>query len=299
MSTISDWPRLLGELLLNRTTAQFAATVELLARELGAPFPRFYLYDMDAGTLTRGQQTLQVDNRSMAGECALYCEILETDHGLALPVTRYGSLIGVLVADRGADRECLTQLAGAVGLMHEPVKAREEATTTLAALEGLLVQAVDRMAPGGSGHVDRVARIASELATMLDLSPQSRQDLWDAAHFHDVGWLVLKTDTADDREKDHTEAGAIFLERTEALRPLAALIEPHHESYPSKKPRAIEAWVLSLAEDLDEYFSKRCEQTLEERTRSFYAERTVRHHPEVVDALSGLVDSGRLAAIYR
>ncbi len=297
--SISDWPRLLGELSLNRTTAQFVATVERLAGELGAPFPRFYLYNMDAGTLTRGQQTLAVDTRSMAGECALYCEIIDTAHGMALPVTRYGSLIGVLVVDKGADKNGLRELAGAVGLMLAPVEAREETNTTLAALQSLLVQSVDRMAPGGQGHVDRVARVASELASMMDLSPQSRQDLWDAAHFHDVGWLVLKTDTADDRGKDHTEAGAIFLERTGALRPLAALIEPHHEGYPAPKPRAIEAWVLALAEDLDEFFARRSEQSLDERTRAFYETRARQHHPEVIDALSGLVDSGRLGAIYR
>lgn len=295
---ISDWPLLLGELSLNRTTAQFVATVERLAGELGAPFPRFYLYDMDAGTLTREKQSLAVDNRSMAGEAALYCEIIATEHGMALPVTRYGSLVGVLVADRGADLARLKELADAVGLMHEPVRAREETETCLAALQDLLVQSVDRMAPGGEGHVDRVARLASELATMMDLSPQSRQELWDAAHFHDVGWLVLKTGTADDRDKDHTEVGAIFLERTGALRPLAAVVEPHHDSYPAPRPRAIEAWVLALAEDLDEFFSQRAEQGLEERTRAFYEQRSKRHHPETIDALSSLVDAGRLRALY-
>ncbi len=288
-----DWPRLLGELSLNRTAAQFTETVERLALELGAREIRFHLYEMDAALLVRGHERLGVDSSTLQGTCALYCEPVERPEGCAWPVTRFGSLIGVLSAAHGQ----LGELAGAVGLMYEPVRIREEAATCLAALQSLLTAAVDRVAPGSTGHVARVARLALELGSMLDLSPQARQDLWDAAHFHDVGWLLLQHQSYEEQLAGHTEAGAGFLEQTEALRLLSPLVENHHQSYPASKPVAMEAWILALAEDLDELFSEH-PGTLEEKTRNFYSRNVGKHHPEVVDALSSLIDSGRIKELY-
>ncbi len=290
---ILDWPRLLGELSLNRTAAQFTETVERLAQELGAREVRFHLYEMDAAQLVRGHERLKVDPSTLQGTCALYCEPVETPEGSAWPVTRFGSLIGVLSAAQGR----LGELAGAAGLMFEPVRIREEAATCLAALQGLLTAAVDRVAPGSTGHVARVARLALELGSMLDLSPQARQDLWDAAHFHDVGWLLLQHQSYEEQLAGHSEAGAGFLEQTEALRLLSPLVENHHQTYPASKPVAMEAWILALAEELDELFSEH-PGPLEEKTRDFYSSHAGKHNPEVVDALSSLIDSGRLQELY-
>ncbi len=292
-SSILNWPRLLGELSLNRNAAQFTETVERLALELGGRDVRFHLYEMDEALLVRGSERLRVDSSTLQGTCALYCEPVERPEGSAWPVTRFGSLIGVLSADQGQ----LEELAGAAGLMFEPVRIREEAATCLAALQGLLTAAVDRVAPGSTGHVARVARLALELGSMLDLSPQARQDLWDAAHFHDVGWLLLQHQSYEEQLSGHAEAGATFLEQTEALRLLSPLVEAHHQSYPAGKPVAVEAWILALAEELDEIFSEH-PGSLEEMTRDFYSKHARRHHPEVVDALSSVIDSGRLQELY-
>lgn len=285
---MQDWHRLLNELSLNRTTAAFAESVERLAGELGSKEPRFYLYDLKKGCLQRGEQSLPVDGNTLAGSCALYCERVSGPEGVALPVTRFGSLVGVLQGS-----EALPDLAGAAGMMLETIRQREQSRKCLETLQGVLVQVVDRVAPGGNGHTERVALLATELATLMDLSVQSRQELWDAAHYHDIGWLGRGGES-----ETHAAQGAGLLERSAALKPLARLVASHHLRYPAEGVIPVEAWVLSLAEDLDEFFSQRRNLPLPFRTSEFYAQHAPHHHPEVVDALSGLVDSGRLAQIY-
>lgn len=290
MTTPLNWPHLLRELSLSRTTAEFAETVERLANELGSTAPRFYLYDMPTASLSRaGEPSLPVDAGSLPGSCALYCERVSAPEGEAFPVTRFGSLVGVLVGTAGSS---LAELAQAAGMMLQTTRQRELSRRCQDTLQEVLVGVIERAAPGGEGHVARVAQVATELATLMDLSVQSRKELWDAAHFHDVGWL------SDPDPTSHPRSGAMVLERSPALKPLARLVEAHHLRYPGPSDVPVEAWVLSLAEDLDEFFSQRRHIPLTNRTADFYAQHAPHHHPEVVDALSGMIDSGRLAQIY-
>ncbi|MEW6280297.1 MAG: HD domain-containing phosphohydrolase, partial [Candidatus Eremiobacterota bacterium] len=254
-----DWLSILGDLSLCRTIPQFTGAVEKAARDLGAAEARLYLYDLEDNVLTHERERVTVDAASLAGNCALYCEAVSEGETQAAPVSRFGSLIGVLVT-RGGPATLLSELAQLTGLTHEAVQLREDSALVLAATRELLARAVDKLAPGGTGHVTRVARTAVELATLMDLSAQSRQEVWDAAHYHDVGWLALDGRPYDFVRQNHCHSGASFLTSSRSLRHLAPLVLAHHErwdgsGYPGQIARdqvAMEAWVLALAEDLDE-----------------------------------------------
>lgn len=52
-----------------------------------------------------------------------------------------------------------------------------------------------------------------------------------------------------------------------------------------------------MAEDVVEYWAETLKDSLKDRVAQFFEERATGHHPEVVDALCGLIDSGRLAEL--
>lgn len=297
-----DWLELFGELSLSRTAAQFAQAVESAADRLGADDSRVYLYSLEDNQLSRfgpPPETLAVEAGSLPGQCAMYCEPVQEGGKAAVPLTRFGSLVGVLVSQGGPFEE-LQELGRLAGLVYEQVRSREEAAAYQASSQELLARAADKLAPGGHGHVERVARVATELASLMDLSPQSRQEIWDAAHYHDVGWLVLEGRPYEEIVQEHGQAGADFLAASQALVHLVPLVENHHRRYdsPDRERVPMEAWVLALAEDLDEFWSTRKSAGFRANTGAFYKERAPGHHPEVVDALSGLIDSGKLEEIY-
>jgi hypothetical protein len=297
---VVDWARFLGELSLSRTTPQFVANVEKVAEELFCVAPKFYLYHLTGTLLIDDEQNrVPVDEGSLAGRAALYCESVSEGGRVAVPVTHFGSLVGVLEAQSAPG--ALEELAPLVGLVYDAVRSQEEERSMLATTQELLVQATDRALPEGSGHVERVAQLATRIAGLIDLSEQSQQELWDAAYYHDLGCLPLQGKAFDVIRAQHAEVGARLLEASGALSHLAPLVASHHLRYSdTKNPERIplEAWVLALAEDLDEFLTERRYQGWEESTREFYQERAPGHHPDVVDALSGLIDSGSLSAVY-
>ncbi len=317
-----NWLQLLGELSLSRSIPQFVAAVEGAAQSLGGTEARFYLYRLYQNVLVRpGQSELTrivdgvvpldreeeknddpimrrtpVDETSLVGRCALYCESVVDGEQIAVPVARFGSLIGVLRAE-GGNRETWEEFAVLVGLVHDLVKTRDEERSLLSGTLDLLVRATNLVVPEGAGHVERVARLATKLTSMMDLSAQSRQEVWDAAYYHDIGHLLLEG-SAQVGEL-HARHGANFLETTGSLRHLAPLVAAHHTPYSEELRVPLEAWVLAMAEDVDTYFAVRRDQDYADVTRAFLDERAARHHPEVLDALRGLIDSGRLARMYR
>lgn len=296
-AVIVDWLTLLGELSLARTTAQFVAAVEKAARDLDCQSPRLFLYRL-ADNMLDGRTP--VDAASLAGRAALYCETVTEGLGVAVPVTHFGSLVGVLQAESGS-AEVLAELGRLAGVVYDALRSREEERSALDLTRELLVQSTDRVVPEGEGHVDRVAQLSTKIATLLDLSEQARQELWDAAYHHDLGCLLLEGQPFDVIRAQHAEAGARLLEATGALSHLAPLVAVHHQLYadsPAPDRVPLEGWVLALAEDLDEFLSERRYLSLPEGTRMFYEQRARMHHPDAVDALSGLIDSESLNSLY-
>lgn len=230
---------------------------------------------------------------------------------ICLPVVRYGRLQGLLTVREGTTPPNqhlahLEELVQAAALMERFIASERRAGAFAGQAVDLLVTALEALHPEIREHTDRVARLAGELARLLDLSAETRERLWWAARVHDLGLLRLGGVTAEQALRLHPLAGADFLRAGEALAELAPLVEAHHERYDgSGVPHGVagehlplEAWVLALAEDLEEL---RTREGHDYGTwlRLFFTERAPHHHPAVVDALGGLADSGRLEGLFR
>lgn len=327
------WTDMLEELALARSMREFVQIAERLACSLGGGQRAcLYAYSLSDDRLLRPAAVgddpwhLSVGNDTVPGRCALGWEPvamevkaadsaaipgLEPWEGdvLALPVKLHGSLVGVLAvaATSFGDEQVqqLENLARVVGVMQETVAQREDFTALSTRIQSMLVVAVERLPGALPGHVARIASLSSELGGLLDLSARSRELLWQAAHYHDVGKLALHGRTPWEAEQHHPQAGATFLAACRPLAALAPLVEAHHERYDgSGFPRGrrgdeipVEAWILSLAEDLDEFWMDHADEPLAEVVAAFFKQKAAAHHPLVIDALSGLVDSGRLESL--
>lgn len=301
-----------------RNLSHFQGEVERYAGLLTGNKPAYYFrYDGSQDSLSRQGKTFAVDATTQPGTCILLSEpcseslpLPEVESGegtVSLPTRHFGQLVGVLtlsIKPEEANSEKLVRYLKLVGVLQEQVQSREEMKAHQDRTRDLMVAAVEAL---GSchGHVRRVAQICSELANLLDLSAQIKAQLFEAAHYHDVGLLALQDKTTEQAQQAHCQAGADFLRATRSLSHLAHLVENHHERYdgtgfPNGRQGddlLVECWVLSLAEHLEETWRQKPRETFEEKIKSFFKEEVKAHHPEVVDALCGLVDSGRLQDI--
>lgn len=230
---------------------------------------------------------------------------------MCLPVVRYGRLLGVLTLREGTtpppqhlDR--LGELVQAAALMERFLASERRSAAFASQAVDLLVTALEALDPEQREHTDRVARLAGELARLLDLPAETRERLWWAARAHDLGMLRLSGAPAEEARRLHPLAGADFLRSGELLADLAPLVEGHHERYDGTgvpyglggEALPLEGWVLALAEDLEE-IRMQGDHDYGSWLRLFFAERAAHHHPAVVDALGGLADSGRLEGLFR
>lgn len=104
-----------------------------------------------------------------------------------------------------------------------------------------LALAVDEKSPWTSGHSNRVAALAIDLATALDWSEQELEILHRAALLHDLGKIGISTDildkpgrlTNDEYEiiQTHPDRGAKILEPIPAFAQIIPLVRHHHERY--------------------------------------------------------------------
>lgn len=313
----------LQELSLARSMVAFAESLEFISEEVsGCEEALYFRYDPVAQVLVRHSEgresTVEVSEGTLPGFCALNCEAVSTAEeklpvpgaqsevkaAQCVPMRRYGSTVGVLALINPGPTMSVAQLeeiAEVAAVTQEFVARTEDLTAFTARTEEMLVQAVERREASESGHVMRVAHLASELGELLDMSSQSRQLIWRAAQYHDVGKLIMAGRPAHELERLHCTAGADYLRGSRVLRELAPLVEAHHERYDGsgfphgKKGSAVpmEAWVLALAEDLVEYQQERDSKS-QKAVEAFLSERADVHHPAVVDALGGLLVSGRL-----
>jgi HD domain len=321
------------QLSLARNLTQLVDQAEALAREVsGASQACLYRYELSSSLLFEAGSRAAQDPPGFAaesilpGRCALEWELqsqavhtsdaarlpgFEPFDGvlLSLPVLHRGTLRGVLSVggDHFDDEQIaeLAQLARVLALMVESAASKQDIMALSNHMQAILVPAIESCPGIRSGHIARIASLVSELGTLLDLSARSRQLLWQAAHYHDVGKLKLQGATAWEIEQRHTQVGAELLAECRPLAQLAPLVASHHERYdgsgfPEHKKGdelPLEAWVLSLAEDLEEYCSQNAQQPIDEVLRSFFEQRQGSHHPLVLDALCGLTDNGRLETL--
>lgn len=224
---------------------------------------------------------------------------------LSLPVFHWGSLNAVVCFSFDSDPgelDGLNTVQKTLGVMGEKVLHREMSARYIERCKALMVQAVE--AQGNKGHVERVSRLCTALALMLDLSEQVQLQLNAAAGYHDIGKLTFSDPTTAQADREHSLVGAGLLRNHPELHEVALLVEMHHERYDgSGQPKGIggdeaplEAWVLCLAEDVAQLWEG-SHETFETKVTRFFNESAKHHHPDVVDALCGLVDSGKLREI--
>lgn len=324
MSTTVSPIAALEELCLARGLSQFTDAVERLAAEIAGSRPvRLYRFDASAGVLDRPgmlEAAVLVAGGTPLGRCALEgavtSGVADDDplaraagvqrHHTALPLIRHGSVAGVLDvvhADPTLAAEVVSQLQDLcrVAASIQPFAAdREDFQAFSARTQDLLIRAVEQLTPEGEGHVLRVARLAAELAEQLDLSTHARSQLWQACLYHDVGKLALAGSPPADVERLHASAGADFLASSASLRAAAPIVAAHHERYDgSGAPLGLRgadipltAAILALAEDFDEFACAHADVSDEDWLHDFYEARAPHHHPDVVEALTELLDRG-------
>jgi hypothetical protein len=284
----------------------------------------YYLtYDENNQVLEHGSQRVALNSETQPGQAALTlrpsadqklpwpaempCELPAGSYRMSLPIMHWGSLLAVLLLafDKEPDQATQKAIAEAVqvlGVIGQKVSEHEETAEFVLRTQELLVHAVE--ARGMEGHVGRCSRVATALAKMLDCSAQARAELLQAAQYHDIGLLEFSDPTSPAAQREHPTRGARLLQCHPQLRSVAPLVEHHHERYDgSGKPAGselpdlpLEAWILALTEDLVESYEK-AEGSFPDRIRGFFYSSAKHHHPDVVDALCGLVDSEKLQGL--
>jgi hypothetical protein len=275
-------------------------------------------YSAHRQALLYREQVWPLEPNHQPGECARSLRRVEDqnlpwpealtvrgDYRIALPIFNWGSLNAVVCLafdEKPAELEGLRTVQRALGSLGEKVHHRDMTFKFVNRCKELLVQAVE--AQGTKGHIERCSRLGSALAEMLDLSDQVQVDLMEAIQFHDIGKLTFVDPTSAQAVRDHPLVGAGILTDHPELRRIAQLVESHHERFDgSGSPKGVEgndlpleAWVLALVENVVEHWEGSLE-TFESKVRQFFNGPAKHHHPDVVDALCGLVDSGRLQEI--
>ena len=254
---------------------------------------------------------LPCNEGNLVGASLLNCEILhfpaerlslppehvDVTAAVAVPVKLYGRPLGSLLIINAADPlsdEDLADLGNVASLALESVERFEDLTAFTRQAEELMVRSVEGIT--GEGHLSRVAQLASEIAKLMDLSALTRQRLWRAALYHDVGLLF------PGGPESHPQNGAQYLSRTRFLADLAPLVASHHERYDGSgwpaglkgDQASVDCWVLALAEHLEEFRSEHQAAPVTSIVEEFFAGPAHSHHPAAVDALGGLLVSGRL-----
>ncbi len=103
----------------------------------------------------------------------------------------------------------------------------------------MLANVIETRDPYTAGHVERVRRLALNLAFALDWAPSDLAILEFGAILHDIGKIIVpsgvlkKTGPLDEEEwklmRQHPQAGAKMLEGVDHLRPAIPYVLYHHE----------------------------------------------------------------------
>lgn len=289
------------------------------AQQWQASTIHYLTYDDLSQELRHSGGSLSLSSDSQPGQAALTlraCEdqalswpsgLASDEYRLSLPILHWGSLMAVLMlsfpsAPDSATRDAIHGAVELLGVVGHTVTEREKTSEFVQRTQELLVHAVE--ARGNSGHVGRCSRVAGALATMLDCSAQARGELMQAAQYHDIGLLAFSDHSNPTAQREHAARGARLLECHPDLRSVAPLVEHHHERWDgSGFPQglkgdelSLEACIMALTEDLVESYES-AEGEYVDRLRSFFHESAKHHHPDVVDALCGLVDSEKLQGL--
>jgi hypothetical protein len=314
---------ILDKLSSAATTADLRRILGQQSQYWGARKSAYLTYDEARQVLEHGGGEVALSSDSQAGQAALtlrpcsdqalsWPQDLGEDlpagaYRMSLPILHWGSLEAVLLLafDQEPEKgtaEAISEATRILGVVGHTVSERERTAEFVLRTQELLVHAVE--AQGRDGHVGRCSRVATSLATMLDCSAQARAELLQAAQYHDVGLLAFADRSSPSAQREHAQRGARLLDCHPALRAVGPLVEAHHERHDgsgspfgkSGDELPLEAWILALTEDLVECYEA-ADGDYPDRIRGFFYGPAKHHHPDVVDALCGLVDAGKLQGL--
>ncbi|CAN5648391.1 hypothetical protein BH23CHL2_BH23CHL2_23280 [soil metagenome] len=178
-----------------------------------------------------------------------------------------------------------------------------------------LADLVDQRDPYTADHSRRVAIVARELATRLDLAPDEIESIERAARVHDLGKLVIDLSVLNKNEpltadewnlfRRHPADGANILTWFPEFRASTSFVRHHHERWDGRGyPNGLAgneiplgARILAVADALDAMSSARPYRnplTAEMIRAEFIEHRAVQWDALVVDALFELIDSGAI-----
>ncbi len=262
----------------------------------------------------RGEEFRQLRERAIAGEVYTGMEVrvrkkdgLPVDISVSTAPLRHetGVIVGLMaiVADI-SERKRMED-----ALRESLQKSRRVFDETIHAL----ASAVEKRDPYTAGHQQRVARLASAIASEMGLPPDQIDGIRTAAIVHDIGKLSVpveilsKPGQLSEAEqsilKIHPQAGYEILDGIEFPWPIASIIKQHHErldgtGYPlglQEKEILEEARILSVADVVEATASYRpyrpangIAAALEEIRRY----KGTRYDPVVVNACIALFNKG-------
>jgi putative nucleotidyltransferase with HDIG domain len=181
-----------------------------------------------------------------------------------------------------------------------------------------LARTVDAKSPWTAGHSQRVAEVALQIGSALQLSPESLENLQRAAFLHDIGKVGIpltildKQNGLNDEEfqliKLHPELGAKIIEPIHAYRELIPIIAQHHERFDGKgypdglAGEAIhrDARILAVADVYDALSSDRPYRKrlpIEDVLEIMQKEAGSQFDPAVVKALLKIIEEGYQIAV--
>lgn len=201
---------------------------------------------------------------------------------LVVPMTIRGGVIGVmqvqsnrLDAYQDGDVELLSGLANITAVA---IENRSLITKSQSAYEGTiraLATAIELRDPYTSQHQDGVARIATKICHLLNLTNDQRRAVELSAHIHDIGKVVIPaeilskptslTDAQMSIVQAHVEAADEVLADISFPWPIAEIVCQHHErldgsGYPQRlrgDQIRLEARILAVADIADAMLSHR------------------------------------------
>jgi len=317
--------KLFEAIVLCRNAAQLSEFLsDYIRKNTGAALSRIYLKDPASGRYELlgtqgGREVLNADDPGVAGRCILTAgPAIDNEAGAehasqaAFPLVHQGRITGLIAAfdsPGGFDGEkvaILSETARVLSLAADFFRDRIHLDCLASQDRELCIRATDVLSPQGEGHVLRVARIAAGMAVKLDFSSPARERLWTAALYHDVGKIFLQGRQPWEIERLHSGEGRAFIEACGFFREAAPLVEAHHErcdgtGFPrgsSGEDLPLDAWVLSLAEAVEEFIREKRGHALSGILQSFYELHGESHHPLALEALTALIDSGNLMGLY-
>ena len=301
------WQSAIQELALTRSRQEWASALEYLAGQLAEAETSTFLTWREPRWLRPATgETVEAADNTLVGAAWLNVEATSKSANAgdlwtgrvaqppcwALPMRSFGRVIGILTLEKVNSLPSLEEWTSMLDLLAhswETVGRLEDNNAYQEQTELLFVKALESLPDFHTGHVDRVAKTAFELARLLDLSAFQRQRLLRAGRYHDVGMLL--------NPSDHAAAGARYLREGKVHADLASLVENSHNTYDEALGLGLEEWTLALAEHFSEYREAHKGETADVVAQRFVVQHGKRHNPAVLDALIGLSVSGKLEEI--